>query len=69
VADHTHRLLNIPMNLHAAERLLVESALRSEGSIVGAAGLLGITRHALKRRIIKYQLDRVDGRRTRPEAS
>lgn len=51
-----HRLLNVPMNLNDAERLLVVSALTSEGSIVGAAELLGITRHGLKRRIIKHQI-------------
>ena len=40
-------------NLDAAERLLCEQALRDEGSIVRAAVRLGITRHALKRRILK----------------
>lgn len=43
-------------NLHAAERLLVELALATAGSIVEAAPLLGITRHALKRRIIKHNI-------------
>lgn len=43
-------------NLAAADRLLVEDALRLAGSIVGAAELLGITRHALKRRIIKHMI-------------
>ena len=33
-------------NLTAAERLLCETALTSAGSIVEAAKLLGITRHA-----------------------
>ncbi len=41
-------------NLTSAERLLCETALTSAGSIVEAAKLLGITRHALKRRIIKH---------------
>ena len=41
-------------NLTAAERLLCETAMTSAGSIVEAAKLLGITRHALKRRIIKH---------------
>jgi hypothetical protein len=41
-------------NLTAAERLLCETALTTAGSIVEAAKLLGITRHALKRRIIKH---------------
>lgn len=40
-------------NLVAAERLLCETALTTTGSIVEAAKLLGVTRHALKRRIIK----------------
>lgn len=42
------------LNLADAERKLCEEALRSGGSIVEAANLLGITRHALKRRIIKH---------------
>lgn len=41
-------------NLVAAERLLCETALTTAGSIVEAAKLLGITRHGLKRRIIKH---------------
>ncbi|PCC75748.1 regulatory protein, Fis family [Nannocystis exedens] len=44
-------------NLLAAERRLCEVALQRAGSLVGAAKLLGITRHALKRRIIKLRLD------------
>lgn len=40
-------------NLTTAERTLCEKALADAGSIVEAAQLLGITRHALKRRIIK----------------
>ena len=43
-------------NLTAAERLLCETALTAAGSIVEAAKLLGITRHALKRRIIKHNI-------------
>lgn len=42
------------LNLTSAERLLVVLALEQSGSIVEAAKLLGITRHALKRRIIKH---------------
>lgn len=38
----------------AAERLLLEEALRRGGSIADAAKLLGLTRHATKRRIIKH---------------
>ncbi|MBK8261339.1 MAG: hypothetical protein IPK80_08340 [Nannocystis sp.] len=43
--------------LHEAERLLCEEALTAAGSIVEAASLLGITRHALKRRIIKHRIE------------
>lgn len=45
------------LNLADAERKLCEEALRSAGSIVEAANLLGITRHALKRRIVKHQIE------------
>lgn len=48
------------LNLVAAERLLCETALTTAGSIVEAAKLLGITRHALKRRIVKHAI-RVPG--------
>lgn len=44
------------LDLHAAERLLCERALQDGGSIVAAAQLLGITRHSLKRRIIKLRI-------------
>lgn len=45
------------LNLRKAERTLCEQALRKAGSIVEAAQLLGITRHALKRRMIKHRID------------
>ena len=45
------------LNLASAERKLCEEALISAGSIVEASSLLGITRHALKRRIIKHQIE------------
>lgn len=45
------------LNLASAERKLCEEALTSAGSIVEAANLLGITRHALKRRIIKHHIE------------
>lgn len=45
------------LNLADAERKLCEEALVTAGSIVEAANLLGITRHALKRRIIKHQIE------------
>jgi transcriptional regulator with GAF, ATPase, and Fis domain len=44
-------------NLENAERRLCIEALERAGNIVGAAKLLGITRHAMKRRIIKLRLN------------
>ena len=43
-------------NLRVMERRLCVSALGLAGNIVGAAQILGITRHALKRRIIKLDI-------------
>ena len=43
-------------NLEAAERQLCTLALDHAGNIVEAAKLLGVTRHALKRRIVKHKL-------------
>jgi transcriptional regulator of acetoin/glycerol metabolism len=43
-------------NLEDAERLLCTLALDTAGNIVDAARLLGVTRHALKRRIIKHKI-------------
>jgi transcriptional regulator with GAF, ATPase, and Fis domain len=40
-------------NLESAERRLCVEALTAAGNIVGAAKLLGITRHSMKRRIVK----------------
>lgn len=51
------RLILEDLNLNAAERLLCVEALNAAGSIVEAAQLLGITRHALKRRIIKHRIE------------
>ena len=45
------------LNLASAERHLCEEALKAGGSIVEAANLLGITRHALKRRIVKHRIE------------
>lgn len=45
------------LNLRNAERTLCQTALQKAGSIVEAAQLLGITRHALKRRMIKHHID------------
>jgi transcriptional regulator with GAF, ATPase, and Fis domain len=44
-------------NLEAAERRICVEALERAGNIVGAAQILGITRHALKRRIIKLRIE------------
>jgi hypothetical protein len=43
-------------DLAMAERALCTAALREAGSLVEAAKLLGITRHALKRRILKHAI-------------
>jgi DNA-binding NtrC family response regulator len=43
-------------DLAAAERQLCTAALEVAGGIVPAAQLLGVTRHALKRRIIKHRI-------------
>lgn len=43
-------------NLESAERHLCEMALKDMGSIIEAAKRLGITRHSLKRRMIKHGL-------------
>lgn len=45
------------LNLRKAERLMCQQALTRAGSIVEAAQLLGITRHALKRRMIKHRIE------------
>jgi len=45
------------LNLRKAEHLLCTQALNRAGSIVEAAHLLGITRHALKRRMIKHRIE------------
>ncbi len=45
------------LNLRKAERLLCQQALSRAGSIVEAAQLLGVTRHALKRRMIKHRIE------------
>lgn len=44
-------------DLAAAERRLCVAALDATGGIVPAAQLLGVTRHALKRRIIKHRIE------------
>lgn len=49
-------LLLEDLNLRKAEKLLCEEALARAGSIPAAARLLGITRHALERRLIKHRI-------------
>lgn len=43
-------------NLLSSERAICVSALAEGGNIVEASKLLGITRHALKRRIVKHRI-------------
>ncbi len=50
------RLVIDTLNLAAVERLLCVEALNTAGTIVDASKLLGITRHALKRRITKHSI-------------
>ena len=50
------RLVIETFNLTTVERMLCIEALNTAGTIVDAAQLLGITRHALKRRIIKHEI-------------
>ncbi len=51
------RLTINTFDLASTERLLCSEALTAAGSIVEAAKLLGITRHALKRRIVKHEIE------------
>lgn len=51
------RLVLESFNLADAEKRLCTEALNHAGTIVEAAGMLGITRHALKRRIIKHDIE------------
>jgi len=43
-------------NLQETERILVEDALRTAGTIHEAAKLLGTTREGVKRRILKHKI-------------
>ena len=63
------KLILEDFNLAAAERRLCVAALDHGGNIVGAAQLLGITRHALKRRMIKLHIDRPRTASATPEVS
>jgi len=44
-------------DLDAAVHRLCQEALERAGSLVGAAALVGITRHALRRLMVKLKLD------------
>ena len=46
------------LNLITLERLAIEDACTGADSLVEAASHLGITRHALKRRMIKHNVRR-----------
>lgn len=52
----TQTILIRSFNLADAEKQLIEIVLRKHSTIVEAAAELGITRHALKRRIIKHNI-------------
>lgn len=51
------RIVLDSMNLADAERLLVIEALAYAGSIAEAAQLLGITRRAVSRAIIRHRIE------------
>lgn len=53
-----HPIVLDSFDLAAAERLLCVEALRVGGTIRAASQLLGITRHALQRRIAKHGIAR-----------
>jgi len=50
------RLIIETLHLATIERMLCIEALNTAGTIVDAAALLGVTRHALKRRIVKHDI-------------
>lgn len=45
------------LNLEVAERALCVEALCQAGSIVEAAQLLGVSRGALRRKLLKYRIE------------
>lgn len=50
-------MITLPtLEIEEADRLITVAALKAAGSIVGAAELMGLTRHAVKRRITKHNL-------------
>lgn len=67
--NSTSTIILEDFNLAAAERRLCVATLEIAGNIVGAAQLLGITRHALKRRMIKLHIDRPRGTSAGPVTS
>ena len=69
VCESRSRMISTPIvldsfNLAAAERRLCELALEAGGNLVGGAKLLGLTRHAFKRRLLKHGIVRPDARVT-----
>lgn len=48
--------MNAKYNLEHLERTTIIAALGETGSIIEAAALLGVTRHSLRRRIIKHRI-------------
>jgi len=67
--DLASKLILEDFNREAAERRLCVATLDLARNIVGAALLLGITRHALKRRMIKLRIDRPRSSSASPEVS
>ncbi len=51
-----HEVMGNDLNLVTLERTACELALKLTGSILEASKLLGITRHALKRRIVRHNI-------------
>lgn len=51
------RIVIDTLNLEQAERLLCIEALCAAGSIVEAAQLLGISRNALRKKIIRHKIE------------
>lgn len=55
----TDPIITVSLNLEAAERAIVTEAIRlAHGHIIDAAALCGITRHALKRRVVRFGLQK-----------
>lgn len=57
MATNLPKIILEDANLADAERRLCTAALEYAGNISEAAKLLGITRHALARRILKHAID------------